>query len=272
MERYKKEVEEFFKIKFIPIDRGCYALPQEIKIENLLLAKKDFDDYEKFIDFLNLTNSTFLKFLGFDTKNIIDKNEEIYLIKEPPFEELINFELLSKLKSLIYYKKIIDIVYISDKRYEFKKVKPLKIVYAKNNWYLAALTNDEINGGFKFLRINFIKDIVEYPITFKTPKRAKEFLRSFQTLFSSYVDPDFKVIVKVDKEIARHFKVKKFLPSQKILKEYEDGSLKISYKINNENEILFLAKKWLPYMKIISPKELQDKLTKIVKTFLNDKN
>ena len=272
IQRYKKEVEEFFKVKFLPLGRGCYALPKEIDIESFLLSKKDFEDYEKFIDFLNLTNSTFLKFLGIETKNIVDKNSEIYLIKESPFEELINFKLLAKLKSVIYHKKIIDIVYISDKKYEFKKAKPLKIVFAENNWYLAVLTDDEINGGFKFLRINFIKDITEYPKTFKTPSTAKEFFEKFQTLFSNFIDPYFEVIVKVEKEVARHFKVKKFLPSQKILKDYEDGGLEISYKINNENEILFLAKKWLPYMKIISPKELQDRLTKIVKAFLNDKN
>jgi len=220
IQRYKKEVEEFFEVKFIPIDRGCYALPKELDIDALLLSKKDFDDYEKFVDLLNIANSSFLKFLGFDTKNILNKNSEIYLIKESPFEELINFELLAKLKNVVYHKKVIDIVYVSDKKHHFKNAKPLKIVYAKNNWYLAALTDEEINGGFKFLRINFIKEISEHQKTFKAPVMAKEFFKKFQTLFSSYSDPYFEVIVKVEKDAARHFKVKKFLPSQKILKHF----------------------------------------------------
>ncbi len=268
IQRYKKEVEQLFGVKFIPTDRGCYTLPKEFDIESLILSKKDFEDYEKLIELLNLTNGSFLKFFGFEAKKLLNKNSEIYLIKEPPFEELINFELLLKLKSVVYHKKLIDIYYVSDKSYTFKNAKPLKIVFAKNNWYIAVLTDDEINGGFKFLRINFIKEIKEHSKTFKVPIQAKEFFKRFQTLFSSYVEPYFEVVVKVEKEIARHFRVKKFLPSQKIVKENEDGSLLLSYTVNNKNEILILAKTWLPYMKIVSPVELQDELKDILMTFL----
>jgi hypothetical protein len=194
-----------------------------------------------------------LKFLKLDTSYFKRKNDEVYILKESPFEELINFDLLSTLKNAILHKKIVDIFYFSDKKYRFLQAKPLKIVFAQNNWYLAVLTDDEINGGFKFLRINFIERIIEHSKTFKIPIEAKEFLRNFQTLFSGYVDDFYEVVVEIEPEIARHFKVKKFLPSQKILKENSDGSLKISYRINNENEILLLAKQWLPYFKILSP-------------------
>ncbi|SMC09204.1 Predicted DNA-binding transcriptional regulator YafY, contains an HTH and WYL domains [Nitratiruptor tergarcus DSM 16512] len=272
VQRLKAEIEEFFQISFIPTTKGCYALPQTLAIGDLLPSKRDFGEYEKFIDVLILTNSPFLQYLGFCPNNIIKKDDKIFFIKEPPFEELIATKHLQILKSAIYFKKYIDIVYKSDKTYYFSKVKPLKIVFAENNWYLAILSKDPINNGFKFLRINFIQEITQHPNTFKTPAEVDYFFKNFQSLFTSYNEPFFPVTVKVDAEVARHFKVKKFLKSQKILKEHEDGSLLIEYNINNDNEILLLAKRWLPHMRIISPAYLQKELENLLLKFLNDNN
>lgn len=274
IQRYKKEIEEFFNIEFKKYAKGCYLIPDIVKIQNLLINPKDYEDFEKVFDILALSESTFIRFFDLDEKileKLLNDDIKIYKLKESPLEDLINFHLLKDLKSAIKYRRYLDISYFSDQQYFFKKAKPLKIVFAEGNWYLATITNDPINNGFKFLRINFIKKLEINKDTFQTDYDAIKFLDKFQTLFSSYKKPFYEVKIKVKKDVARYFKVKKFLPSQNIIEETSDGDLIISYKINNENEILFLAKRWLPHITIISPKNLQEKLIDIVKSFLNDK-
>ena len=273
VQRYIKEIEEFFGFSFLHPAKGCYALPDTSKINEIFVDAREIEQFEKLIDIVAIADSSFVKFLGIDgslAKKLLKEDASIYLLKESPFEELVNFHLLQKLKSAIKYHQFIDISYHSDKNYFFEYVKPIKILYAQGNWYLAAITKDSINNGFKFLRINFIQDIIFHRQTFQKDYEAEYFLQNFQSLFSAYKEPFFDVVVEVDEEVARHFRVKKFLPSQKIIKD--EGKLLIKYTINIDNEILMLAKQWLPHMKIVSPYFLQEKLIKIVEDFLNDKN
>lgn len=267
IQRYKNEIEEFFDIEFKQTSKGCYTIPNTAKIKQILLDPQDMVDFEHLIDLLMLSNKSLIKTLNID-KQIIKNTfsyEDIFLLKESPFEEFKNYTLIKQIKTAIKYNKYVNISY--DNRLEqffFTDTKPLKILFAEGNWYLAVLTKDEVNNGFKFLRINFIKEFKELSKTFKTDIKATMFLQNFQTLFSSYENDFFEVIVTIDKDVSRYFKQKKFLPSQNIIKEYEDGSLKLSYNINNNQEIIFLAKQWLPYMKIVSPQSLDDELRSII--------
>jgi predicted DNA-binding transcriptional regulator YafY len=265
VQRYKNDLENFFDIKLLLTKKGCYTFLGS-DIEKVLLNKNDLNEFKKLAYILSLINPKMLKFLKIDEK-IIKKfvNNDIFLIKESPVEELENIDL-EILQKAIKIKDYVDIKYISNKKYFFENVKPLKIIFAEGNWYLAVLTNDEVNNGFKFLRLNWIKGVKRKNKAFKVPMEAKEFLENFQTLFSKYKEKFFEVIVEVDKEVARYFRVKKFLPSQEILND--DENLKIRYVVNNEDEILLLAKRWLPYMKIISPISLDEKLQNILKKYL----
>jgi predicted DNA-binding transcriptional regulator YafY len=266
VQRYKEEVEEFFRVKLLSTRKGCYTFVNPEKIDNFLLKKSDLRDFENLAHILAITNPKMFKFLKIDERVMKRFNNDLILVKEAPIEEIKNVDL-ETLKKAIKRKDYIDIKYKADKEIILEDVKPLKIVFAEGNWYLAALTNDKkVNNGFKFLRLNWIKEIKIKNKEFKTPLEVKEFLENFQTLFSKYKGSFFEVIVEVDKEVARYFKVKKFLPSQKILENNE--KLKISYVINNDEEILMLAKRWLPHMKIISPSYLQEKLKSLIKEFL----
>jgi hypothetical protein len=266
VQRYKKEIEEFFGIDLILTKKGCYTFPDFNKIKTFLLDKNDLNEFKKFSYILSLVNPKMLKFLKIDEK-IVKKfvDDKVFLIKESPVEELENVDI-EIIQKAIKRKEYLDIRYCAEKECYFIDAKPLKIIFAEGNWYLAVLTNDKINNGFKFLRLNYIKEIKRKNKEFKTPPEAKEFLENFQTLFSKYKEPFFEVIAEVDEEVARYFKVKKFLPSQQILED--NGNLKISYVINNDEEILMLAKRWLPHMKIISPSYLQEKLKSLIKEFL----
>ena len=270
IQRYLEEISQFYNVEFVKPKRGCYYLPQISNIKENIIDIKESEDFEKFADILGILNKEVLEFLGIE-KDIIKKivDNDVFLIKENPVEKFLNTHIYKKIKNAIKYKKVLDIVYKPDERYEFKNVKPLKIIFAEGNWYLTAISDDEINNGFKFLRINFIKEIKEYSKTFKVPKEAIEFLENFQSLFSRYKVKPFEVVLEVDNEVKRFFKVKKFLPSQTIIGENE-SSLIIRYYVTSIDEILLLVKKWLPFVKIKSPKFLRDKLINDLKNYLDN--
>ncbi len=47
-----------------------------------------------------------------------------------------------------------------------------------------------------------------------------------------------KVLLKVDKEAARFFKTKKYLPLQKIVKQNKDGSMLVQAMVAQDMEVL----------------------------------
>ncbi len=270
VQRYIEEIENFYGVEFIKPKRGCYYLPQISKIKENIIDIKENEDFEKFADILGILNKEVLEFLGIEesiVKKIID--EDIFLVKENPVEKFLKLDIYKKIKRAIKYKKVLEIEYAPDEKYHFTNVKPLKIIFAEGNWYLSALSDDDINNGFKFLRINFIKDIKETSKTFKPPKEALEFLENFQSLFSRYKVKSFEVIIEVDNEVKRYFKVKKFLPSQTIIGENEDF-LTLKYYVTSEDEILLIVKKWLPFIRIKSPEFLREKLKKDLKNYLDN--
>jgi predicted DNA-binding transcriptional regulator YafY len=73
----------------------------------------------------------------------------------------------------------------------------------------------------------------------------------------------------VDKEKAKYFKLKKYLPSQNIQKENEDGSLIVSFEVTQEREMEEIVKKWIPNMKVIEPLSLKEKIEAELKKYLN---
>jgi predicted DNA-binding transcriptional regulator YafY len=264
VQRDLKDIEEIFGIKRILIKKGCYSFP---KIKKIDVIDKDF---EKIANVFGALDKRVLKYFGVDERvlNRLIDMDFIYL-KSSPVEELLNSEL-EKIKSAIKFKKVLQIKYHSDKEYFFDEFKPYKVVFCEGNWYLCGMSNDEINNGFKFLRVNFIKEIKDTPKTFKKDRSVEEFIRNFDTLFSKFNVPKFDVVVKVDEEVSRYFKVKKFHPSQKIIED--NGDLLIKYSVTNEDEIILLAKKWLPYMRVIKPRYIQEELENIAKEFLNSVN
>jgi predicted DNA-binding transcriptional regulator YafY len=268
VQRYLEEIGNFFGLELIQIKRGCYQYPNLEEIRKILLKQEDYEDFEKFASLVAAFNPRMLKYFNVEEK-IMKKlaDVELFYIKTSPFEEIINFEMFQRAKKAVKYSQYIDVEYETEKKYFFKNLKPHKIVFADGNWYLVTQDNDEFNGGVKFLRLNFIKNIKILSMTFKKNKNVLEYIKNFQSLMSAYDKPKFEVIVFVDSKVERYFKAKKFLDSQTIVKDTKEGLI-LRYYINDENEILFLAKRWIPHMKIISPSYLQEKFEEIIK--IND--
>jgi predicted DNA-binding transcriptional regulator YafY len=270
VQRYKKEIEEFFNEKMIMVKRGCYAFANISKVKNLLINPEDIKTFEKFAALLAHLKPEMFKFLNIDekiVKKIVPK--DVIYIKDPVIEEFMNNDFFREIKKAIKYQQVMDVEYKAEKLYFFKNFKPYKIVFAEGNWYLCGISDDNINNGFKFLRINFIRKIYPKAQTFKKDKKVEKFIYTFDSLLSRFDVEKKEAQVRVDNEVARFFKVKKFLPSQTIVKEDENGLI-IRYYYTSDEEILFLAKRWLPHMKIISPAYLQEKLIELAKQFLNN--
>jgi len=196
--------------------------------------------------------------------DIKKEQKGVYLFLENPFENLKNLALKSQLEQCIKNKRYIDINYNTNKEYIFKRVKAYKIIYQNGSWYLATITTEdsEVNGGFKLLRLGFIKEI-EYSkggTNFHEDIYVKDFLENkFQSLFTSFDKKFFTVRLQVDNSMARFFKVKKYLKSQRIIEETEEYLI-VELSTNDDMEIIPLVQRWLPHIKVIEPKYLHDKI------------
>ncbi|HFU76114.1 MAG TPA: WYL domain-containing protein, partial [Arcobacter sp.] len=76
------------------------------------------------------------------------------------------------------------------------------------------------------------------------------------------------VVLKVSLEVARYFKSKHYLKSQKFLKELENGDILLSYEISHDMEIIPLVQQWMPFIQVVEPLCLQEKIVKNVEKFM----
>lgn len=245
---------------------SCYKLVKKDYLDDFF--KNNHEEIKKFFHAISLIDQSvfgenFKKYTPL-LETIREEQKGVYLFLENPFENLKHLDLKSKLERCIKDKRYIDINYFSDKEHIFTRVRSYKIIYQNGSWYLATITtNDyEVNGGFKMLRLNFIRHI-EYskaPTNFHEDIQVKDFLENkFQSLFTSFDKKFFTVRLKVNTRAARFFKVKKYLKSQRIVEERED-SIIVELSTNDDMEIIPLVQRWLPHIKIIEPKRLHDKI------------
>ncbi|MCT7606881.1 MULTISPECIES: WYL domain-containing protein [Aliarcobacter] len=268
-QRYIEDIQEVFSDNLVKEDE-LYSFISNLTLEKNIL-NFDKKELEIFVDLYSLLEFDFSSKLDENTKKFVKKLEktysQIYMIKQNPFEKFsLKKELLIDVKTAIKHNRYSKIEYESDKKYTFDEVKILKIIFAEGNFYIAVLTKDETNNGFKFLRLNFISSITLYTNSFKKDIESEYFLKNFQTLFSSYKEKPYEVVLKINSSVKRFFLQKKFLPSQKIVENKKD--LILSFEITNDMEILPLVKKWLPNIEIISPVSIKGKFNKELLDYL----
>ena len=180
-------------------------------------------------------------------------------------------ENLNILKDSTKKKEFISIKYkLHNREVFYENLKPYKILFMNDNYYLACETNNEYK--FSMYRINNILEINQLRHTFCYDMDLLEFVENIQTPFAKYSE-DFKeklikILVEVDKSKITFFENKKFLPSQKIVDRLENGNLLLSFLVTQELEIEELIKKWLPYLKVIEPLSLDEKIKSDIKKYL----
>lgn len=99
---------------------------------------------------------------------------------------------------------------------------------------------------------------------FRPDPSFMKFIESFQTSWAKYypkADGTFdtrEVKLQISAEVARYFKLKKFLPSQKILSSLENGDILVSYTVTSVWEMVPLCRQWLPHIQVHFPKSLRE--------------
>jgi len=244
------------------IKDGKYYYTEKKELLKDILSGKDLSILLNIIHLFSLTKNKLD--LPPELEKIYHENKKIYNFINKPFEEIKNKNIMYELEKIISNRRVCKIEYSNgiDNKVLTLTIKAYKILLLNENFYLFC----ETDGKFEqtLLRIGLIKEIKVLPNTFYPNPQLVNFSNNIQTPFSKFSkNGELKeVIVSVPKYIAKYFKMKKYLPSQRILSESESGWLTISYKVTRYEEITELIEKWLPKMKIQSPPELKDIIRK----------
>ncbi|KAB7884905.1 WYL domain-containing protein [Poseidonibacter ostreae] len=256
-------------------EKGCYKA----------VTKQAFDNFmnPETLSLMALTFSMASKselFENFDLddndRKIIEKElknvSKVYEFKNKPFETTKSDKnILKVLEHSIKFGKCIIIEYPEDGNMIKIEVKPYRIVFMNENFYLACEVEHE-DYMLTMYRISKINTIEETKRTFQKNRELSEFIKDIQTPFAAYV-PDYKkflkdVLLEVDSSKASFFKAKKHLKSQDIIEEKENGNIIVNFKVTQEREVESLIKSWLPYIKVIKPISLKEKIKNELKEYL----
>jgi predicted DNA-binding transcriptional regulator YafY len=269
-------IKEYFPFALVPGEKGCYKAVTKSTMNNFI----NKDTKALLVQTFNIAQrNNLLKSLDIneDDKRILEseirKSKDCYEFISKPFESKKgDEELLKDLENAIHNKRYAKITYNTATAEDIYLLKPYKIVFMNENFYLASENPDE-RYNFTMLRLAQIKSVELQKEQFHHNPDIKDFIKHLQTPFPSY-KPQFrehliKVIVQVDKKKAKYFKLKKYLLSQNIDKENDDGSLTVSFLVTQEREMEELIKKWIPNVRVISPISLKEKIEDELKKYLN---
>lgn len=178
-----------------------------------------------------------------------------YDIKAETFQTIdMDSELLNKIEDAIK-KRNLSQVRSNEKT---SIVEPYKVVAFDGIWYL--LAKDRADGKIKTY---LIADIEKFRATTEVFEDGYvDVDKLLENVHTAWFDDgnSFEVEVKIAKEIAHFFELKKHLTSQKILKKYSDGSLLVSFEVSHDEDVDNLIKAWLPHIEVVAPKRLREKM------------
>ncbi len=274
-------IKEYFPNAFELIrggrgERGCYKAVTQSTFDNFLKP----DALSLLIQTFNIAQRSdlFDSFdMNSDERRILDSKvnqvNKYYEFKNKPLEtKKDDYKLFKKLENAIEFQKYLILEY-PDKNgvFEKKEVKPYKIVFIQENFYLACEVEHE-QYEFSMFRISKIRSTEDTKKTYQKNPDINDFIKFMQTPFSSYKQ-DFRkylidVVIEVDKSKAFFFHSKKFLRSQNILDTKDNGNIIVTYKVTQLREIDALIKQWLPYVKVVEPLELKEQIAQELKDYL----
>jgi len=273
-------IKEYFPESFELIrggkgEKGCYKAITKDVFNNFM----DKDTIALMVQTFNIAQrSNVLESLDIseEDKRIIDakikKSKDCYEFITKPYETKKGDErLLKELEQAISWKRYTTVTYnigAGSKEYE---VKPYKIVFMNENFYVACENTNE-DFLFTTFRLGNIEKVSLHTKTFHINPDMQAYVKHMQTPFSTY-RPEFRkhlieVILEVPQEKARFFKAKRHLASQEYI-EKDDGSLELSFQVTQVMEVEELIKKWIPHLKVIEPLALKQKIEDDLKKYLN---
>lgn len=178
-----------------------------------------------------------------------------YKIKEESFESIdMDSALLNKIEDAIKKRNISTL----KTNNTTCVVEPYKVVAFDGIWYLLAKDVADVK-----VKTYLISSIEEFHASLKLfEHQYLDTAKLLQNVHTAWFEDgsSFSVKVKVKKEIAHYFKLKKYLSSQEIIKENSDGSIVLSFLVSCDEDVDNLIKSWLPHIEVLQPRRFRKKL------------
>lgn len=273
--RHFKTIQAFFKNElgievFERTGRGCYQIINKSTLQQAL----NLGDKKELLSYMQILKEVlphYYETLDDNMKKKISRAEKdaelSYIFHNNPMEDFNNSHALKDVEKAVKFQRKSEFVYNG---IHYKEVRPLNIIFMEGNLYLACITDDEFNGGFKFLRINLVEDFKMSGNEFNETEKiieVRRFLQEFQTPFAVFQSDYKKVVLKTSHQAAKHFLQKKHLPSQEE-ELLDDGKLLLTFYVTDYMEISPMIKKWMPHLLLIEPVEWKEKLTRELELYL----
>ncbi len=242
--------------------RTTYRLIDYSKILKELLESGSYlDSYKNMGMILEMIRENDPK-LYRELSRIESIDRDVYIFRGYPLEDIKDITIEEKFNELVNHIKNRDYIKIVVHGKTYEEVKPLKLVFVNNNWYLANI------GGDKRLRLTRLSFIESISYDKKSEKfqlgileNELDFLQNKLQNAMTLYGVDRKVAkLKALPNIAKYFKdgMKRFFLSQKLIEELEDGSIILEIEYTQKLEILPFVQKWAPDLLILKPKSLKD--------------
>ncbi|ATY42687.1 YafY family protein [Acinetobacter baumannii] len=225
------------------------------------ISPQDIQNFAQLSGITGLYPNLDLSFL----RELLDsRSSEVYAAKGYFFENTTHFsELFKLIREAIQDRKQITFQYNS----KLRTVQPYKLIHHHGSWYLAAVSNDQLQlRAYRLSRIG--KDCqIQYHLDHFEPDI--EIIKQLKNEESIWFGKEKReIVLSVQHQAAEHFEQRQLFPEQQIMKKNDDGSLIISSRIAHQDQIKSLIRFWIPHVKVISPIELQQSVESDLKSYL----
>lgn len=252
-------------------DKGLYSFMDGFSLEKVRLS----DQEASLISFLGEVTSSLGggfqdAFKGLLGKIMPQDMDSVYYIKMPEGIKLKRKDACMKtLEEAIEESRRVELEYFKSENHKKYTVNPLRIIFVEGFWYLLAQTTDK-ELMVKF-RIENIKDAKLLDAYFDMPRNIDTILKESVNIWFSG-KKDKRVELKVEKEVAKYFTLRKQVPYQKIKKTNKDGSILVESRVGQYEEVIPVILKWIPYIKVNAPNSLKDEILGRIKEYEKDNN
>ncbi len=251
-----------------PLDsRGEHAFAEGFSLKKLMLTKEEASLLSFMLEVAKSLGRDFEESFGQLIKKVLTPEAEpMFYAKIPEGIKMDKmYPFMNDLKLAVNQHRKAEVHYVTEEKDRRFTMHPLKVIFFDGFWYLLVRADEDER--IIRLRLECIREIKLSNSRFNVPANLKAMLdESVNIWFSDQRNK--KVVLKVDKEAARFFKAKKYLPLQKITRQSKNGSLVVETMVAQDMEALPTILLWIPYVRVIKPKKLALDIKDIIKEYL----
>jgi len=266
-------IKDIFGEILINPRKGCYQVITKTILEDTLTSTELYT-LKNILQLSEKSSLALTHTIDGNVKQSLVKQDtqNIYKFNHKPYEDIYTYKDKFKLlEQAIQYKKEIKIVYSNDEKVNTFFLQPHKIIFINENFYLVSNSKKYL---FLLSRVALIKELEFTGKNFQYDYGLLEFTDQMQTPWAIYKknwkELLINVIILIPQKQAKYFKLKKFMPSQKIIHEDDHHNIYVKFTVTSQNEMDGLIKQWIPYIKVLEPKELKNKFHNISKKYYKD--